>query len=226
MPSLAIDIPFLEEPSDVVVADGAPGLAEVLREGVAVAICPRALDPALLEVAASFARSATMSVRRTLAPADPASVLACVGEVPPGELRDALAADIELLGTLYATLTRRRHLHFELAVVSDASCPKFHSDAIGLRLLCTYAGPGTEWVPGHEAVHPEIGLLGRSLDAHNAAIVPRASAIRRASAGDVIILKGDGWPGHAGRGAVHRSPALAPGERRLVLKIDAEDCAC
>jgi len=60
------------------------------------------------------------------------------------------------------------------------------------------------------------------LDAANRAIVPDAQAIRRASAGHVVLLKGELYPGNAGNGAVHRSPPIAEaGERRLVLTLDA-----
>lgn len=45
--------------------------------------------------------------------------------------------------------------------------------------------------------------------------------IVRAAAGDVVLLKGDSWPGNAGRGAIHRSPAQSANEARLVLTLDA-----
>ncbi|WP_280109885.1 DUF1826 domain-containing protein [Azospirillum sp. B506] len=44
------------------------------------------------------------------------------------------------------------------------------------------------------------------------------------SAGDVALLKGEGWPGNRGRGLVHRSPPAAPsGAPRLLLCLDHDE---
>ena len=51
--------------------------------------------------------------------------------------------------------------------------------------------------------------------------ISHPSAVRQASPGEVLYLKGSRFPGSEGRGAVHRSPdgasAAAP---RLLLKLD------
>ncbi len=40
----------------------------------------------------------------------------------------------------------------------------------------------------------------------------RADAVvHRASAGDLVVMKGTEWPGNEARGAVHRSPSWATG---------------
>ncbi|WVM90722.1 DUF1826 domain-containing protein [Halopseudomonas pachastrellae] len=49
-----------------------------------------------------------------------------------------------------------------------------------------------------------------------------AGAIRRLTEGDVCLLKGSGWVGNEERGIVHRSPAVAAGQQRLLLTIDPE----
>ena len=43
-----------------------------------------------------------------------------------------------------------------------------------------------------------------------------------AGPGDVLLLKGSGWPGRQGRGAVHRSPpgGCCEDDVRLVYKLD------
>jgi len=134
----------------------------------------------------------------------------------------ALARDIEKLASRYASLKGNLRIDASLAVVTTDKCRKFHADFKPLRLVCTYAGPGTEWV-ANEAVQ-RAALINEieDLDAANRAIVPDAQAIRRASAGHVVLLKGELYPGNAGNGAVHRSPPIAEaGERRLVLTLDA-----
>jgi len=44
--------------------------------------------------------------------------------------------------------------------------------------------------------------------------------IRQLPAFSVALLKGEAWCGNEGRGLVHRSPALVPPERRLLLTLD------
>ena len=44
--------------------------------------------------------------------------------------------------------------------------------------------------------------------------------IEQINTGEVALLKGEKWQGNEGAGLIHRSPALAPGERRLILTLD------
>ncbi len=54
---------------------------------------------------------------------------------------------------------------------------------------------------------------------------------RQAGCGDLLLLKGHAFPGNYGLGAVHKSPGVPPGGRRLLLTIDdvvgvPGGCAC
>ncbi|MDO6563422.1 DUF1826 domain-containing protein [Amphritea sp. 1_MG-2023] len=42
----------------------------------------------------------------------------------------------------------------------------------------------------------------------------------RLSRGDIVLLKGEGWYGNDGLGAVHCSPAISGAEKRLVVTFD------
>jgi len=89
-------------------------------------------------------------------------------------------------------------------------------------LLTTYVGPGTEWIPGHAVNRRVLDEPIECAHASNSAIVRDPSAVRRARAGDVMIMKGRRWPGEEGRGAVHRSPPIAgTGQRRILLMVTA-----
>jgi hypothetical protein len=120
----------------------------------------------------------------------------------------ALLADIARLAELYVDLIGCPALGLRMEVLDRAMCPRFHVDAVGVRLLCTYRGPGTEWAR-------------RDVLAHRGD--PQAQrALGFAEPFDVLILKGSAWPGNEGAGAVHRSPAPQGGPPpRLLLSIDA-----
>jgi SAM-dependent methyltransferase len=92
-------------------------------------------------------------------------------------------------------------------------CPGFHVDRVGIRLVCAYVGPGTEWLP-----EPQVDRV--ALGRREPGGVLRLGAPARLAIGAVGLLKGEAWPGNEGRGAVHRSPPVAAGERRVLLTIE------
>ena len=135
-----------------------------------------------------------------------------------------LADDIETLARRFARITGAPEVVASLAIVHTDKCRKFHADYKPLRLLCTYLGPGTEWVDNADVDRTHLAQVVDTVELANARIVPRSSRIQRAQAGDVVILKGELHPGNHGRGAVHRSPPIqATLDTRLVLTLDTPE---
>lgn len=131
-----------------------------------------------------------------------------------------LAKDVQFWIEVLTELTDCERVGVRLARVDAAMCPRFHVDHVTLRLVTTYVGPGTEFVAnGHtDRRHLGHGAFGTSDEASGLLVGPRC--IREADAFDVVLLKGEAWPGNAGRGAVHRSPAMRCAEPRLVMTLD------
>ncbi len=69
-----------------------------------------------------------------------------------------LLADIYRLGTLFAAMTGHDQVRLRLEAVTGDACRRFHVDAVGYRMLCTYAGAGTEWCMGD----PELCQVSRA----------------------------------------------------------------
>lgn len=138
------------------------------------------------------------------------------------EVVDALADDVRMLARRLGAIAGRDHLDATLSVLHADGCKKLHVDEKGIRLLCTYVGPGTEWAPNHVVDRSALSSHGYDFARANAAIAGDAP-LRVIERGWVGLLKGDGWPGNRGKGIVHRSPLIAErGLRRLVLTIDAK----
>jgi len=111
-------------------------------------------------------------------------------------------------------------LHLKLEVLNTTTCPKWHADYVTARMLCTYVGPGTQYIPNEAVQRKKLEAVVRAQDSKHEVQV---------AAGDLLLLKGHGWPGFHGKGAVHRSPQILESQLRLVLTIDdahAPGCAC
>ena len=110
-------------------------------------------------------------------------------------------------------MSKRNRMKLQILPVNSNMCRLFHEDYYRQRLLCTYLGPGTEWLD-HDNVN-RAGL-GRG---RNDNIVKDESKINRAKTFDVILLKGPRTK--SGLGVVHRSPPVQKTDQiRVLLKID------
>jgi hypothetical protein len=98
------------------------------------------------------------------------------------------------------------------------TCPLFHVDRVTLRMLCTFRGPGTEWV-----ANADVARKGLGRGDNDKVIVP-GTVIYSIPAFHLCVLKGDAYKGNAGRGIVHRSPSV-PGNAggRWYLRVDFDD---
>lgn len=127
-----------------------------------------------------------------------------------------LLADIAELLTQFEAVSKSSVFRLLLSTISTNMCRKFHTDVNDLRMLCSYVGPGTLWLP-EEAIE----LNAKKAKASNQEIVIDDRFIQQAGTGDVVILKGALYP--EGNPILHRSPTIeAAGETRLLLRIDTQ----
>lgn len=122
-----------------------------------------------------------------------------------------LIDDVVQLGELFSDLTGATQIDLLLQAIEGDSCRKFHADAGRLRLLCTYLGPATQWVPNKAVRWNERGAV---LDVDEAQVQSLARF-------EVGVLKGRLLAAPDRPPAVHRSPPIAgTGTTRLLLCID------
>ncbi|MFN4089878.1 MAG: DUF1826 domain-containing protein [Alphaproteobacteria bacterium] len=115
---------------------------------------------------------------------------------------DSLARDVGRLAQAFGSVAGADRGQVRLEVLDHDACRRWHVDYKRLRLLCTYAGPGTLWCARGE--DGGVQAVGRQ---------------RRLSVG---IYKGLLYPGGPSGRLLHRSPRIAAaGRRRLALCIDA-----
>lgn len=134
--------------------------------------------------------------------AEAAVLSACeAAGTPAGPEQDMLAGDVGALVLMVAKTLRVEQVRLRLDVSGEVMCPKFHTDNVPARLLCSYRGPGTDYVPEGAQDTP-----GR---------------IRQVRTGAVALFRGRLWPDEERTGLLHRSPPV-PQEigARLLLVID------
>jgi hypothetical protein len=204
----------LEAPSLVCIGRSAEVLADIAQPGVELAAWQRGPDPAWADWLAAMPADALPACRLEVAPDDAARVLNAqfdASGTPCGQPRDAFVTDIAGLVIHFSALARTHTVRLRLDAITGDACRRWHRDCVPLRLICTYRGPGTQWVPP---------AWGAAVLAQPDADAPQAMAF---DTGDVALFKGCGWAGqtHDG-GIVHRSPRIAgTGITRLVLVLDA-----
>lgn len=139
--------------------------------------------------------------------------------LPDAPGRSALLEDIGFLSRLYADLLGCTRIGRRLEITDSAMCPRFHVDRVGIRLLCTYRGPGTEW----------LGVKKRLEASSPGAIATQSSEHRTLSPSAfslpvfaLALLKGELWQGDRGNGVIHRSPSVPTQQApRVLLALDA-----
>lgn len=161
----------------------------VFRADVPLVLEPRPAE-AFAGVAAALLETMPVALR---VEGDAGTIGEALAELP-AILRD----DAAMLAQRFAALMGVDAVRVRVEAIAGDACRKFHADYTDLRLITSWAGPGTDWLPpgapegGHQRV--PTGWIGL-FKGH---------------------LFGEGHPP-----CIHRSPPIAgTGEKRLVLVID------
>lgn len=154
-----------------------------------------------------------IKIIRALEPAEIVAALSVL--LPESKHKYAFLNDLHLLSEMMTYLFDCSSVGLRLISLNQSMCPNFHTDKISGRLVCTYLGKGTEWLANEtllDLLPSEQSLTQSKCDEQH--------LIMHAQQGDVLLLKGDAWPGNEGKGAVHRSPWNMAQESRLLLTLD------
>lgn len=131
-----------------------------------------------------------------------------------------VSEDIALLVDMFCYLFELNQVGMRLKVLDKAMCPKFHVDKVPCRLVTTYQGMATQWLP-HELVdQTKLGWGCNGLPDNESGLYQSESDIQQLHCGDVALIKGTLWEGNENKGLVHRSPGLIANEKRLILTLD------
>lgn len=192
-------------------------LIDIFEPEVQLAIWQRPADPAIAAYLDTNRHQLGSGMRTRLALGEQPDL----SDLPAGAGRDALARDMARLAELLGDLLDCPQIALRLEVITGAMCPRLHVDRVGIRLLCTYRGPGTEWIADAGADRRKLGSGSGGLpDTHSGLFGPD-TRVETIPAFAVALLKGSLWQGNGARGVIHRSPAVVPHDRpRVILALD------
>ena len=139
----------------LVMRDDAGVLADVMMDPVQVTVWDRhsPIDQQLVQQACRK----KLAVKSWL---DVKDLAGSIERLLPGEDFAPLREDLMLLADMMACLFGVSGVGVRVTALEKPMCPRFHVDRIPVRLLCTYGGPGSQWLP---APSVPAGLLVLSL---------------------------------------------------------------
>lgn len=193
-------------------------LSDIYKEDTNIAIWRRQLSEPLQHIVSDFVDSRKQPY------------LSCI--VTPNDarsvIRDGLGSssftelgeDISELVDMFCYLFDLSRAGLRLTVLRETLCPKFHVDHVPCRMVTTYLGVATEWLPHHLVNRERLGLASTGQSDQESGIYSSTDHIQSMACGDVALLKGETWQGNQDAGLVHRSPAVSPGQSRLLLTLD------
>lgn len=196
-------------------------LADIYQEEINIAIWRRNISEHLVSSLIDLlAAKPRFGIAMTVSPVSAhARILEAAGDDAPVELVDNVAELVDM----FCCLFELKRVGLRLATLDRAMCPRFHVDRVPCRLVTTYHGIATDWLP-HDAVdRSKLGHGSNGQSDSVSGLFRLEEDIQHLNCGDVALFKGESWAGNENAGLVHRSPAVPPGNNRLLLTLDFSD---
>jgi hypothetical protein len=200
------------------IADQPTTLDAIHSPGVNLCLWQRPAQPAIIQELSSLQAATLPDVRCSTSPNsfdNDVKTLLQQQDLDPSAFK-YWHTDLCRLAELYFSISGNSDATMRLVTTKEDDCPRFHVDQTQLRMLCTYRGPGTEWLTDDQV---DRGAL--SSGASNEAII-RFGEPKKFDLFWVGIMKGNAYPGNAGHGLVHRSPQISgSGKTRVMFCLDS-----
>lgn len=197
-------------------------LSKIHNQKINISIWQRKLDSELMDIGNYLLRNNNeIQLSEVVEPRHTLDVLN--KEFGSSKKTVPLFKDIYNLVNLFCNLFDEKRAWVRLDSIDKPMCPRFHTDYVKCRLVTTYVGPATQWLP-HELVNrSKLGHGNQGQPDNKSGLFVENADIEQLNVGHVALLKGESWEGNEGAGLVHRSPHAKNGYSRLYMTIDFLD---
>ncbi|WP_159738521.1 DUF1826 domain-containing protein [Vibrio atypicus] len=193
-------------------------LTDIYQEHINIAVWQRNLSSEFssaisqfIAVNPEFKKSLTLT---------PESAYAELEKATNGNAPKALLEDLTTLVDMFCCLFDLEEAGLRIATLNGAMCPRFHVDHVPCRLVTTYYGTATQWLPNQGLDRSKLGHGSNGQPDSLSGLYEDESCIQSLSSGDIALLKGERWSGNENLGLVHRSPVNQANEVRLLITLD------
>lgn len=193
-------------------------LSDIYQDGVNIAVWQRRFEQGFAKAISQYmAANPTMSKSLTVSAANAIEVLDYATD---GQAPKALLEDMAQLVDMFCYLFDLDEVGLRFATLSGAMCPRFHVDQVPCRLVTTYHGAATEWLPNPTVDRSKLGRGSNGQPDSLSGLYQHESDVQQLHCGDVALLKGGRWEGNEETALVHRSPAIDAGKPRFIMTLD------
>ena len=197
-------------------------LSKIYNENINIAIWQRKLDAALEQAAEEIlSENPNLNISMVPQPHDVKDLLLSDLGSAPKTL--SLIEDISFIVGMFCSLFDLKRAWVRLDAINKPMCPRFHADKVKCRLVTTYIGPSTQWLPYDLVDRSKLGHGNNGQPDDKSGLFINQTDIEQLDTGDIALLKGESWDGNDGAGLVHRSPHSKSDYRRLYMTIDFEE---
>ena len=204
------------------VGDIVSAVSEIHQEKVNISIWRRKLNNDVKEAAKHIVKTnPNLQISEVIRPIDVYDILR--SEIKSNKDTSCFREDVFELVNMFCYLFDLKQVGFKVTILNYAMCPRFHVDNVPCRLITTYLGIATEWLPHHLVDRSKLGQAGHGKLDEETGIYKKQEDIEQLDTGHVGLLKGEIWPGNQGAGLVHRSPKLGNDSQRLLVTLDFVD---
>ena len=193
-------------------------LADIYQSDINIVVWQRQFNEDLTTAISEFIAS-NLSFSKSVS-VSPENALDKLEFATDGTASKALLENMAELVDMFCCLFDLEEVGLRLAVLNKAMCPRFHFDQVPCRLVTTYHGVATQWLPNESVDRSKLGRGSNGQPDSDSGLYAHESDIQQMASGDVALLKGERWSGNENAGLVHRSPVTSSDETRLLLTLD------
>lgn len=195
---------------------------DIFREDVNIVIWQRCLSVSMQKIIQQILQS-NVAIQVSMIVTQQNASLQISNSLPKDQVHSELVENIVELVDMFCYLFDLNKIGLRLTALDHAMCPRFHVDRVPCRLVTTYHGVGTEWLPHQVVNRDHLYSVDKSMSDAQSGLFKNISDICQLKMGEVALLKGESWQGNENAGLVHRSPQVSVGEKRLLLTLDFID---